>query len=85
MPLTARETREENNIGNQKMESKSETEMETSFRYVREQLEIKGKIEMKKNFIAIIKNILKNKNIPKYCFEIIEKRWKYLFSFDKLL
>ena len=30
-------------------------------------------IEMKKNFIAIIKNILKNKNIPKYCFEIIEK------------
>ena len=28
---------------------------------------------MKKNFIAIIKNILKNKNIPKYCFEIIEK------------
>ena len=40
---------------------------------------------MKKNFIAIIKNILKNKNIPKYCFEIIEKRWKYLFSFDKLL
>ena len=67
------------------MESKSETEMETSFRYVREQLEIKGKIEMKKNFIAIIKNILKNKNIPKYCFEIIEKRWKYLFSFDKLL
>ena len=55
------------------METKSETEMETSFRYVREQLEIKGKIEMKKNFIAIIKNILKNKNIPKYCFEIIEK------------
>ena len=47
--------------------------METSFRYVREQLEIKGKIEMKKNFIAIIKNILKTKNIPKYCFEIIEK------------
>ena len=43
MPLTARETREENNIGKQKMETKSETEMETSFRYVREQLEIKGK------------------------------------------
>lgn len=39
MPLTARETREESNIGNQK----TETEMEISFRYVREQLEIKGK------------------------------------------
>lgn len=33
----------ESNIGNQKTETKSETEMETSFRYVREQLEIKGK------------------------------------------
>ena len=46
------------------METKSETEMETSFRYVREQLEIKGKIEMKKNFIAIIKNILKKQKYP---------------------
>ncbi|MDK7160406.1 hypothetical protein QP415_11190, partial [Pauljensenia sp. UMB3104] len=36
MPLTARETREERDIGNQKTETKSETEMETSFRYVRE-------------------------------------------------
>ena len=43
MPLTARETREESNIGNQKTETKLETEMEISFRYVREQLEIKGK------------------------------------------
>ena len=33
----------ESNIGNKKTETKSETEMETSFRYVREQLEIKGK------------------------------------------
>ena len=66
------------------MESKSETEMETSFRYVREQLEIKGKIEMKKNFIAIIKNILKNKNILNIVLKLL-KRWKYLFSFDKLL
>ena len=73
MPLTARETREENNIGNQKMESKSETEMETSFRYVREQLEIKGKIEMKKNFIAIIKNILKNKNILNIVLKLLKK------------
>ena len=73
MPLTARETREENNIGNQKMETKSETEMETSFRYVREQLEIKGKIEMKKNFIAIIKNILKNKNILNIVLKLLKK------------
>ena len=43
MPLIARETREESNIGNQETETKSETEMEISFRYVREQLEIKGK------------------------------------------
>lgn len=42
IPLIAsetRETREEANIENQK----TETELETSFRYVREQLEIKGK------------------------------------------
>lgn len=43
IPLTARETREESNIGNQKTETKLETELETSFRYVREQVEIKGK------------------------------------------
>ncbi len=43
MPLIARETREESNIGNQETETKTETEMEISFRYVREQLEIKGK------------------------------------------
>ena len=43
MPLIARETREESNIGNQETETKSETEMEISFRYVREQLEIKEK------------------------------------------
>lgn len=39
MPLTARETRKERDIGNQKSETKSET----SFRYLHEQLEIKGK------------------------------------------
>ena len=39
MPLIARETREESNIGNKK----SETKTETSFRYLHEQLEIKGK------------------------------------------
>lgn len=39
LPLIASETREEGNIGNQK----TETELETSFQYVREQLEIKGK------------------------------------------
>ena len=55
------------------METKSETEMETSFRYVREQLEIKGKIEMKKNFIAIIKNILKNKNILNIVLKLLKK------------
>lgn len=33
----------ESNIGNKKSETKTETEMEISFRYVREQLEIKGK------------------------------------------
>ena len=66
------------------METKSETEMETSFRYVREQLEIKGKIEMKKNFIAIIKNILKTKISLNIVLKLL-KRWKYLFSFDKLL
>ena len=38
IPLIASETREENNIGNKK----TETELETSFRYVREQLKIKG-------------------------------------------
>lgn len=38
-PLIASETREEGNIENQK----TETELETSFQYVREQLEIKGK------------------------------------------
>ena len=43
MPLTARETRERKQYRKPKMETKSETEMETSFRYVREQLEIKGK------------------------------------------
>ena len=39
MPLITSEPREESNIGNQK----TETELETSFQYVREQLEIKGK------------------------------------------
>ncbi|WP_438834775.1 hypothetical protein [Streptococcus pluranimalium] len=39
LPLIASETRKEENIRNQK----SETELETSFRYVREHLEIKGK------------------------------------------
>lgn len=39
LPLIASETREEGNIENQK----TETELETSFQYVREQLEIKGK------------------------------------------
>lgn len=38
-PLITSEPREESNIGNQK----TETELETSFQYVREQLEIKGK------------------------------------------
>ena len=41
-------------------------------------------IEMKKNFIAIIKNILKNKNIPKYCFEIIEKKMEVLVFFRQI-
>lgn len=39
LPLIASETREEGNIENQK----TETELETSFQYVREHLEIKGK------------------------------------------
>ena len=39
IPLITSELREESNIGNQK----TETELEISFRYVREQLEIKGK------------------------------------------
>lgn len=39
IPLISSEIREDGAIGNKKME----TEMETSFRYVREQLEIKGK------------------------------------------
>lgn len=43
MPLSSSETREEDHIGNQKTETKLETELETSFQYVREQLEIKGK------------------------------------------
>ena len=55
------------------METKSETEMETSFRYVREQLEIKGKIEMKKNFIAIIKNILKTKISLNIVLKLLKK------------
>ena len=38
IPLIASETREENNIENKK----TETELETSFRYIREQLKIKG-------------------------------------------
>lgn len=39
IPTNPSEKREESNIGNQK----TETELETSFQYVREQLEIKGK------------------------------------------
>ena len=66
------------------METKSETEMETSFRYVREQLEIKGKIEMKKNFIAIIKNILKNKISLNIVLKLL-KKMEVLVFFDKLL
>ena len=47
--------------------------METSFRYVREQLEIKGKNRNEKEFYCNYKKHIKKKNIPKYCFEIIEK------------
>lgn len=43
IPLKSTGTRDTDEIGNQKTETKSETEMEISFRYVREQLEIKGK------------------------------------------
>ena len=46
------------------METKSETEMETSFRYVREQLEIKGKIEMKKEFYCNYKKHIKKQKYP---------------------
>ena len=42
MSLSLSEIREEDHVGNRKTETKLETELETSFRYVREQLEIKG-------------------------------------------
>ena len=42
MSLSSSEIREEDHVGNRKTETKLETELETSFRYVREQLEIKG-------------------------------------------
>ena len=43
MPSNCKRDKGRKQYRNQKMETKSETEMETSFRYVREQLEIKEK------------------------------------------
>ena len=40
---------------------------------------------MKKNFIAIIKNILKNKNILNIVLKLLKKDGSTCFSFDKLL
>ena len=46
------------------METKSETEMETSFRYVREQLEIKGKNRNEKEFYCNYKKHIKKQKYP---------------------